>query len=634
MEANIEKMQAAKSGRSFLLADESGGLPADADSPCGIYRDDMRLVRAFTIAVAGDAAIVDRAFAFYDGNLYQRIEISIQGDTPAKVAVNFIPGCDDIFDVRNADTRMLPHGQKPFRGKNAAVNRHAHGMMLSAAGETTQTVFKTGLHASHAGAWQDDTFEIDLSARQAGQSHVLYLAAGDAQSRLPGSLQEQFEEAVRKSAADKAKLFDYGPRLTADDPQTQEMLQRAQEDLSVMITGLETGPYPYAGLPWFSCPFGRDALITALLLMEHYPPLAKGVLAFQAKHQATENDPFRQAEPGKIFHEMRFGEASAAGENPFSAYYGGVDTTPLFVMTAHEYYKKTQDRDFIRAVWPCLEKALRWIEDNMQANGGFLRYHYDQNGLTQQCWKDSADSIFSMDDPQRLAKDPIATCEVQAYAYEALQAGAAFAALCGNPDAADHYRTRAAALQKNFNDKFWMEDQDCYAMALDGNDRSCAVISSNAGHCLLSGIVPDDRAQKTAARLMQADSFSGYGIRTLAEGPGYDPLSYHRGSVWPHDTAIVALGMRRRGMDAFSKKIAEGLRAAYGHFKKIPELFSGDARKHAQKGNTPNTGPRPYPAACIIQTWAAAAYISLTPNARQQATAPAPRRPDDGAKPA
>lgn len=631
MEADIEKMQAAKSGRSFLLADAHGSLPADAESPCGIYRDDMRLVRAFTIAVTGDAQIVDSAHVFYDGNLYRRIEIAAQGDTPAKVSAHFIPGCDDIFDVRDARTRALPHDQKPLRGKDVTIDRHAQGMTLAATGATTQKPYKTGLHASHSGTWQGDTFDIDLSATQAGKNHVLYLAAGDVQTRLPGALQEQFEEAVRQSAADQEKLWDYGPRLTADDPQADDILQRAQADLSVMITDLDTGPYPYAGLPWFSCPFGRDALITALLLMEHYPPLAKGVLAFQAEHQAMETNAFRQAEPGKIFHEMRFGEASAAGENPFAAYYGGVDTTPLFVMTAHEYYKKTQDDAFIRAIWPKLKKALDWIENNMQANGGFLRYHYDKNGLTQQCWKDSADSIFSTDDPQQLAKDPVATCEVQAYAYEALQAGAVFAALCGDTAAAGQYRARAQELQKNFNDKFWMENQSCYAMALDGNDRPCAVVSSNAGHCLLSDIVPDDRAQKTAARLMQADSFSGYGIRTLAEGTGYDPLSYHRGSVWPHDTALVALGMRRRGRRDLSEKIAGGLRAAYGHFKKIPELFSGDARKTAQ-GGAADTAPRPYPAACIIQTWAAAAYISLATDVRQENT-PARRTRKRGAKP-
>lgn len=627
MEADIDIMQAAKSGRSFLLADENGALPADADSPCGIYRDDMRLVRAFTVALTGDAKIVDKAFAFYDGNLYQRIEIAMQATTDTKVQVTFIPGYDDIFDVRNPETRLLPHKQKPFRGKNTVTDRHERGMTLSATGETTHTVFKTGLHTSHIGTWQDDIFEIALPVKETGQSHVVYLAAGDTQTRLPGTLQQQFDEAVRKSAADKEKLFDYGPRLTADDPQTQEIMQRAQEDLSVMITDLETGPYPYAGLPWFSCPFGRDALITALLLMEHYPSLAKGILAFQAKHQATEVNPFRQAEPGKIFHEIRFGEASAADENPFSSYYGGVDTTPLFVMTAHEYYKKTQDDAFIHAIWPNIQKALGWIEDNMQANGGFLRYHYDKNGLTQQCWKDSADSIFAMDDPQKLAKDPVATCEVQAYAYEALQAGATFAALTGDKATADHYRTRAATLHKNFNDKFWMDAQGCYAMALDGDDNPCAVISSNAGHCLLSGIVPLDRAQKTAARLMQKDSFSGYGIRTLAEGTGHDPLSYHRGSVWPHDTAMVALGMRKQDMDGFSRKIADGLRATYTHFKKIPELFSGDTRDEIS-----NSGPRPYPAACIIQTWAAAAYISLTPHLQRQ---PVPVcYSDGGTKPA
>lgn len=615
MEADIETMHAVKSGRSFLLAAKDGTLPADAASPCGIYRDDMRLVRAFSVTAADNAAITGREFVFYDGNLYQRFDIAAQNGNAANIRIHFIPGCDDIFDVRNADTRLLPHHKKPFRGINVAIDRHAQGMTLSAIGATTKTVFKTGLQSSHAGKWQEDVLDITLPAGQAGESRRLYLVAGDAQSRLPGTAQAQFDEAVRHAARDKEKLYDYGPRLTADDPLSHEILQRAQEDLSVMITELEAAPYPYAGLPWFSCPFGRDALITALLLMAHYPPLAKGVLAFQARHQATEENHFRQAEPGKIFHEMRFGEASAAGENPFYAYYGGVDTTPLFVMTAHEYYKRTHDDGFVRSIWPQLEKALQWIENNIQVNGGFLRYRYDKNGLTQQCWKDSADSIFCMHDPQQAAKDPIATCEVQVYAFEALQAGAVFAALTGDTDAAKRYDQAAQDLQSRFNEKFWLEEMQCYAMALDGDDIACAVISSNAGHCLLSDITPKDRATKVAVRLMQADSFSGYGIRTLAEGIGYDPLSYHRGTVWPHDTAMIALGMRKRGFDAYNARIADGLRAAYGHINKIPELFSGDAQKDTQE-----TGPRPYPAACIIQTWAAAAYISLTPNMRKENT--------------
>lgn len=441
---------------------------------------------------------------------------------------------------------------------------------------------------------------------QEEKDRALYIAVGDENTRLPGTLAAQFEKAVCHAKSNKEKLHRFGPRFESEDPLMNEALQQAQEDLSVMITDLETGPYPYAGLPWFSCPFGRDALITALLLLDNYPTLAKGVLAFQAKYQATEKDDFRQAAPGKIFHEMRFGETSAAGENPFARYYGGVDTTPLFVMVAHGYYSHTQDKAFIQSIWPHIERALSWVEENIKSNNGFVRYRYDKSGLTQQCWKDSTDSIFSMEDWQQLAKDPIATCEVQAYAYEALKAGEVFAAMMGKNRKSARYARLAADLYDRFNEKFWMKDRNCYAMALDGNDRQCAVISSNAGHCLLSDIVPKDRAERMVWRLMEKDSFSGYGIRTLAEGFGYDPLSYHRGSVWPHDTALVAMGMRKYGFHESSNRLGEGLLEVYRYMKKIPELFSGDAQNE-----TKDTGPRPYPSACIIQTWAAAAFLSL-----------------------
>lgn len=606
MTADIEKTKARKSGSSFILTDLAGECPADPSSPCGIYRDDMRLVRAFTLAQEGasDAApalVAARESVFYDGNLYQKLTLAPQTDTAA-LCIRFIPGCDDIFDVRDDRVRALPHDLKPYRGVNVAARKGAHGFSQSAEGAVTQKTYKTGFRTSLPGKWTDGVFRIAAPAAP----RTLYLAVGDKSTRLPGTLAHKFDAARRAAAREDARLHDFGPRIAAADPLLNDILAHAQADLSVMITDLPTGPYPYAGLPWFSCPFGRDALITALLLIDHYPGLAKGVLNFQAAHQATAYDKKRQAEPGKIFHEIRFGEASAAGENPFARYYGGVNSTPLFVMLAREYHARTGDDAFIRAIWPNLKSALAWTTSNIAQNNGFVRYHYDPSGLTQQCWKDSANSIFSMQDWQKLARDPVATCEVQAYAYEALKAGKSFAALMGDTQKSAAYASAAHDLRTRFNDKFWMEGQGCYAMALDGDDAQCAVVSSNAGHCLLSGIAPKDRALKTAARLMQDNSFSGYGIRTLAQGLGYDPLSYHRGSVWPHDTAMVAMGLRRLGLDKDAARLCDGLLDVYRHTGKIPELFSGDSR-----AATKDTGPRPYPAACIIQTWAAAAVISL-----------------------
>lgn len=625
MTADIAKTKAVKSGTSFILTDEAGDMPFDPRSPCGIYRNDMRLVRALTLAAKGLTA--SRDTVFYNGNLYQQWSLYAPQAVSPAVAVTFMPGCDDIFDVRNEEIRAMSHAGKPYRGDITRFKRDAWGLSVSTLGETTKTAYKTGFRSSAKGRWSGNDFKIPLRFSE-GQTKTLYIVAGDENTRLKGALREQFEQAKRLSAAERETLRLLGPRIEAGDPLLNEALHRAQEDLSLLITGHETGPYPYAGLPWFSAPFGRDAAITAMLLIEHYPALAKGVLAFQAQHQAVETNPARQSEPGKIFHEMRFGEASAAGKNPFSRYYGGVDSTPLFVMLAGEYYRHAKDADFIRSIWPNITAALDWVSANMAENGGFVRYRYDKNGLTQQCWKDSADSVFLMDNHKKPAKDPVAVCEVQAYAYEAFKAGADFANLMGDENKAAGYARAADALFERFNAQFWMDDQNCYAMALDGENRQCAVISSNAGHCLLSDIVPKERTARLARRLMQDDIFSGYGIRTLARGPGYDPLSYHRGSVWPHDTAMVAMGMRKQGFGDFSNRLIDGLLGVYRQTGTIPELFAGDAP--GESGNA-SPGPRRYPAACIMQAWAAAAMISLSLGRRDLVFRPPQNRLSDPA---
>lgn len=601
-ENDISACRAAKSGTSFVVTDGEDRLPTDPHAAFGIYRNDMRLVRVFDVQVEGcDASCVRRQSVFYDGNLYLRLEFPAEASEACVVRVHFVPGCDDIFDVRDEKIRALPYAQKPFRGRIVAENRRVDGVSLHLTGAVTGTEFETGFAASAPGVWEGETLVVACGGLKA-----LYLAAGDVKTRIEGPLDATFSRAESAAKAERVKLHSLGSRLCVTDKTADAALQRAQADLSLLITDLETGPYPYAGLPWFCCPFGRDAAITALLVLDLYPALARGVLAFQAKKQATATDKARQSEPGKIFHEIRFGEASAAGENPFAGYYGGVDSTALFVFLAGAYHRRTGDDAFIASIWPNLERALAWITGNMDRYGGFLRYSYDKNGLTQQCWKDSADSIFDIDNPPAIAQGPIAVCEVQAYAFEALKAGQAFAGMMGEPEKAAIYERRAADLHRAFNDRFWVEALGCYAMALDGHDRQLAVVSSNAGHCLLSDIVPDDRAGRVAQRLMQDDSFSGYGIRTLAVGPGYDPLSYHRGSVWPHDTAMVAMGMRRRGFGALSNRLCDGLLMVYAHAGRIPELFSGDAL-----AGTEGRGPRPYPASCLMQAWAAAAFISL-----------------------
>lgn len=364
---------------------------------------------------------------------------------------------------------------------------------------------------------------------------------------------------------------------------------------------------PAAGIPWFVAVFGRDSLIASLQTMAVCHDFAHGTLVELGSLQATEVDDWRDAQPGKILHEMRRGELAQLHEIPHTPYYGTVDATPLWIITLAEAYSWNADRNMLNECKLQLERALTWIDEYGDFDGdGFVEYlSRSKDGLRNQGWKDSGDSIVYPDGSQ--VDPPIALCEVQGYVYNALQRAADIYSVWGQSERAQKLRSKADALYQHFNERFWMESESFYCLGLDNNKQQIQSITSNPGHLLWSGIVPKERAERVVQRLFQQDMWCGWGVRTLsALNPAYNPISYQLGSVWPHDNSLIAAGLKRYGYHQEANRIAEGIFAAASYFEagRMPELFAGIERR-------PDGFPVPYPDANIPQAWAAGAIFLL-----------------------
>jgi glycogen debranching enzyme len=417
----------------------------------------------------------------------------------------------------------------------------------------------------------------------------------------------QFAQILERRVAMGADR-DHGEcRVASSNESLTRWCTRSAADLRMMLTETPHGVYPYAGIPWFSTPFGRDGIITALETLWATPDIARGVLEFLSATQATSHSEAQDAEPGKILHEMRSGEMAALGEIPFGNYYGSADATPLFVMLAVAYFERTSDRDLLERLWPHILGALGWMERFGDLDGdGFIEYaRRSRTGLLQQGWKDSHDSVFHADGT--LAEAPIALCEIQGYAYRAWRGAAMLAKLRGDAPLSREWRMRAVRLRSQFDAAFWCEDLSTYALALDGQKQRCRVRTSNPGHCLFSGIAMPKRAAKIVDVLMDQAMFSGWGVRTVASGePRYNPMSYHNGSVWPHDNAMIASGLCRYGFTDGATRIMSAMldlsQSVDAH--RLPELICGF---HRRGGESPTL----YPVACAPQAWSAGTVYML-----------------------
>lgn len=445
-------------------------------------------------------------------------------------------------------------------------------------------------------------FEVDLRPGQKAAFHLAISCDSQAEHDSVG-----YSRAMISAKDEQKTASETFPRISSSNSRLSDWIEHSVADIQMMIIGNPEVDYPYAGVPWFSTVFGRDGIITALQMLWVSPGIAKGVLQHLAATQATDFDPAIEAEPGKILHETRSGEMAALGEIPFGRYYGSVDATPLFIVLAGSYYERTGDREGLQRLWPHIELALQWIDKFGDIDGdGFVEYApRSNNGLVQQGWKDSNDSVFHTDGT--LAEAPIALCEVQAYVYAAKLAAARLSCTLGDNERCTALEAQAETLRTRFEEAFWCDDLSTYALALDGNKKPCRVRTSNAGHCLYAGIARPDRARLVAETLLGPDSFSGWGVRTVAAGQArYNPLSYHNGSIWPHDNSLIASGLAKYECKDLAGRILLGLLDAsrWADLRRLPELFCGLDRRRGE-------GPTLYPVACSPQAWAAGAVFLL-----------------------
>ena len=626
-----------KHGDSFAMFDEFGDIFEVEHSPGGLFHHDTRflsrlhftlegqrpLVLSSTVqldnvmldvdltnpdlfdaegrlALAKDSFHVARSKFLWQASCYELFTITSYSDSRRKLRLAFGFAADfaDLFEIR---------GYR--RSQRGAVKAQVHGPAEVAFEYQSLDGLarKTRICFAPQPAKLDETvaeFELDLAARE---RRPLALTVQCLEGGSPPAAERRFFVVRRLARRSLAEAREAAPLIETSNTAVNSVLERSSADLAMLMTETPHGPYPYAGVPWFSTAFGRDGILTAIEMLWVEPAVARGVLRFLAAHQASGDDPAADMEPGKILHEVRECELARLGEVPFGRYYGSIDATPLFIALAGMYWERTRDRATLEAIWPNIKAALDWIERAGDRDGdGFVEYDRRRaSGLRNQGWKDSDDSVFHADGS--LATGPIALCEVQGYVYLAYRVAARLAADMDDYRQSAGLTIKAEALRRQFEETFWDEELGTYALALDGDKRACLVRTSNAGQLLFTGITAPERAARVVAGLFDPDCFSGWGIRTVHRRERrFNPASYHNGSVWPHDNALIGLGLARYGHCSEALELTTALfdAAAHMHLRRLPELFCGFER---QRGKAPTL----YPVACAPQAWAAVTPFAL-----------------------
>ncbi|MBO1512501.1 amylo-alpha-1,6-glucosidase [Metabacillus bambusae] len=644
----------------FLLTDDKGNIPENHSYGLGLYKKDTRFLSKLDLRINGEEPIllssdasvnymasilltnphmekdgelilwresveIQRTRFIYDELLYETIKVKNYFPKPVQFELSVYMDVDfsDMFIVRGFQNGEI--------GKRTGERIDGNSIAFQYAGAdyvNRSTIVTWDTEAKSISQNGVVTFEFELNhAEEKEVTLIIQPQIGESKNRRILSKKTALENLKTSYTSWEKETT----TVKTDFAPLQKLVDRGISDLRVLLTDIGHGSFPVAGLPWFGVPFGRDSLIAALQMLAFNPEVAKGTLLTLAQYQGKNVDPWRDEQPGKIMHEIRYGELSTTNQIPFTPYYGTIDATPLFLILLTEYVKWTGDFDIVTRLEENINAALKWIDEFGDRDGDlFVEYHQEASkGFANQGWKDSGDSIVHRDGDY--ADSPIALSEVQGYVYQAKIGIASIFEQLHRHKQASKLRSQAEQLKKRFDEAFWMRDVNFYAIALDRDKKQVGTVTSNPGHVLFSGMLDMDKMEAVTDMLISPKMFSGYGIRTMGEGEaGYNPMSYHDGSIWPHDNSMILLGMSKaRRQDAVNTVINGLIQAAsYFEYDRLPELFCGYDQSIGKAVK--------YPVACSPQAWAAGTplvfiqtILGLFPNSLQKEIYLAPHLLDE-----